>query len=277
MTKEFKIVALDSHCRRVYNDSGGKNMGIILEVKELSKSFSAGGVQQHVLTNLNMSIAQGEFVVVMGSSGSGKSTLLYALSGMEKASLGEIKYGDYIISNYTTDQLAMFRRLNCGFVFQDCFLHDNMSVMDNVLVGVFAKRKDKKKYIEKTKQLLIKVGISDNQWHKFPTQLSGGERQRVAMVRAMINDPKILFADEPTGALNSSSAEDILDLMNAYNADGGSVILVTHDIKTAIRGSRVIYIKDGVIHTELDLGDYQKENEISRMSKITSFLDKTGW
>ena len=252
-------------------------MDKILQVKELSKSFSAGGVQQHVLTNLNMSIAQCEFVVVMGNSGSGKSTLLYALSGMEKPSLGEIKYGDEIVSNYTTDQLAMFRRRNCGFVFQDCFLHDNMSVMDNVLVGVFAKRKEKKKYIEKTKQLLLKVGISDNQWRKFPTQLSGGERQRVAMVRAIISDPKILFADEPTGALNSSSAEDILDLMNAYNADGGTVILVTHDIKTAIRGSRVIYIKDGVIHNELDLGDYQKENAISRMSKITSFLDKTGW
>lgn len=252
-------------------------MNKVLQTKDLCKSFSAGGVQQHVLVNLNISINEGEFVVVMGSSGSGKSTLLYALSGMDKINIGDIMYGEEKIDAYTNDELALFRRKNCGFVFQDYFLNDNMSLLDNVLVSVFAPRKEKKAYIEKAKKLLLEVGIDESLFHKFPAQLSGGECQRVGFVRAIVNNPSILFADEPTGALNSKSAESLLDLFNNYNKDGNVVILVTHDIKTAVRGSRVLYLKDGEVMNELELGVYDEVDMANRIIKLTAFLEQMGW
>jgi len=252
-------------------------MNKLLQTKDLCKSFSAGGVQQHVLVNLNISINEGEFVVVMGSSGSGKSTLLYALSGMDKINIGDIMYGDEKIDAYSNDELAMFRRKNCGFVFQDYFLNDNMSLLDNVLVSVFAPRREKKAYVEKARKLLVDIGIEESLFHKFPTQLSGGESQRVGFVRAIINDPSILFADEPTGALNSKAAEDMLNLFNEYNQKGNAVILVTHDIRTAIRGSRILYLKDGEVLNELELGEYSKVEQANRISQLTAFLEQMGW
>ena len=177
-------------------------MSTILEAKDLCKTFSNGSVQQHVLKNLNISIREGDFVVIMGSSGSGKSTLLYSLSGMDRPTLGTISYKGEEIQNYSNDQLAVFRRKNCGFVFQQNYLNESMSVLDNILVSGLLVNKNKKELAKKAKELLLAVGLSEKVFHKYPSQLSGGECQRVAMVRGFINQPAILFADENKGRLN---------------------------------------------------------------------------
>lgn len=270
---------------------------VILKTENLSKSFSVGGKQQHVLKNLNLEIREGEFTVIMGNSGSGKSTLLYCLSGMDKASMGEISYGSERIDGYSNDQLAVFRRKNCGFVFQEVMLNDNMSILDNVLVSGFLlkpeKNSKKTPFIEKIKELFVRsdrkavtarakdllreVGIEDEMFKKFPQQMSGGELQRVGLVRALVNDPKIVFADEPTGALNSANSAIVLNLFNQFNEKGKTVVMVTHDLKTASHGSRILYLKDGVILNELVLGAFREGREKERMNRLKNFLDEMGW
>ena len=148
----------------------------------------------------------------MGSSGSGKSTLLYALSGMDKPTLGNVYFCEEDISNYSNDELAVFRRNHCGFVFQSIYLLDNMNVFDNVMTAALALQKNSPQLVKKAEELLKKVGITEETWKKYPNQLSGGERQRVGIVRAVINEPQILFADEPTGSLNSASSSDVMDI-----------------------------------------------------------------
>ena len=175
----------------------------VLKATDLCKTFSNESVQQHVLKNLNIEIRKGDFTVIMGDSGAGKSTLLYSLSGMDRPSLGSIRYGDEEISRYNNDKLALFRRKHCGFVFQQNYLNDTMSVMDNIIVSGLLKSRDRKAIASRAKELLKQVGLDENCYNKFPNQLSGGEKQRVALVRSVINEPEILFADEPTGALNS--------------------------------------------------------------------------
>ena len=167
----------------------------ILRTEKLCKSFSNGGVQQHVIKNLDMEIREGDFTVIMGSSGSGKSTLLYALSGMDKPSMGKVIFDGTEIQDLSNDELAVFRRGNCGFVFQSIYLLENQTVLDNVLTGALIVQKNSPELVNKAKELLKKVGLNEEVWNKYPSQLSGGEAQRVGIVRAIINDPKILFAD----------------------------------------------------------------------------------
>jgi len=248
----------------------------IITTSKLCKTFSTGGLQQHVLRNLDLEIRESDFTVIMGASGSGKSTLLYALSGMDTPTLGEISFNDEKISGKNSDELAIFRRRNCGFVFQQIYLCDNMSLIDNVMASGLLVSKNRRQVATKAKGLFGQVGLSDQDWRKFPAQLSGGEAQRGAVVRALINDPSILFADEPTGALNSAMGEAVLDLLTQANRDGQSVVMVTHDIKSALRGNRVLYLKDGVICGECLLGDYQKDDE-ARKDTLRSFLAEMGW
>jgi putative ABC transport system ATP-binding protein len=248
----------------------------LIQTSKLSKSFSSGGMQQHVLKNLDMEIYEGDFTVIMGPSGAGKSTLLYALSGMDKPTLGSIQFYGQEISKFTNDQLAVFRRKHCGFVFQQMFLLDNMSIIDNVLAAGLLVSKDKKAIVGYAKELLTQVGLTEQIWRKFPTQLSGGEAQRAAIVRALINRPKVVFADEPTGSLNSASGTAALDVLTKVNNDGQSVITVTHDLKTARRGNRVLYISDGVIGGTCDLGRYVKGDR-ARHDKLAAFLGEMGW
>ena len=167
----------------------------IIETKKLCKSFSNGGVQQHVLKNLDLEIYEGDFTIIMGASGAGKSTLLYTLSGMDKPTLGKIVFNEKEITKMSIDKLANFRRKNCGFVFQQTYLIDSMSVLDNILVSGLLVNKNRKEVTKKAKELLKKVDIDEKLWKKFPTQLSGGEAQRVGIARALINDPKLVFAD----------------------------------------------------------------------------------
>lgn len=250
---------------------------IILSTTKLSKSFSSGGNQQHVLKNLDINLYEGDFTVIMGSSGSGKSTLLYALSGMDKPTLGEIKFENKNIAKLSNDQLAVFRRNNCGFVFQQVYLLDNMSILDNVLSSGLLISKNRKEIVKRAKELLTQVGLNEMLWRKFPSQLSGGEAQRAGIVRALINNPKVVFADEPTGALNSASSKNVLDVMTEINTKGQSIVMVTHDIKTAMRGNRILYLKDGVICGELELEPYSTEDGHTRHDKLTSFLAEMGW
>jgi putative ABC transport system ATP-binding protein len=248
----------------------------IITTKKLCKTFSTGGLQQHVLRNLDLEIRAGDFTVVMGVSGSGKSTLLYALSGMDTPTLGEITFGDEELSGKSSDKLALFRRKNCGFVFQQIYLCDNMSLMDNVMVSGLLVDKDRGSVAARAERLFSDVGLSEQDWRKFPAQLSGGEAQRGAVVRALINEPAVLFADEPTGALNSTAGEAVLDLLTAANGNGQSVVMVTHDLKSALRGGRVLYLKDGVICGECELGAYAPGDE-ARHGKLQGFLTEMGW
>ncbi len=251
-------------------------MESVLIAKDLCKTFSNDRVQQHVLKNLNISIHPGDFAVIMGNSGSGKSTLLYALSGMDRPTLGSVGVNGEEISKYSNDKLAVFRRKNCGFVFQQNFLNDTMSVMDNIMVNGLLVSKDRKAIAERAKELLNRSGLTEEVYNKYPTQLSGGEAQRVALVRGIINNPTILFADEPTGALNSTNTANVLDILTSLNESGQTIIMVTHDMKAARRGNRVLYLKDGVILDEADLGNYVSEDE-NRHEKLRSFLIEMGW
>lgn len=249
---------------------------ILLKTEKLSKSFSNGGAMQHVLKNIDLQLYKGDFTVIMGASGAGKSTLLYALSGMDTPTLGIITFGDKVISDLSQDGLAIFRRDHCGFVFQQIYLIDGMSVMDNVLSAGLLITKDKKVLVRRAKELFASVDISEETQKKFPTQISGGEAQRVGIVRALINSPEILFADEPTGALNSKTGLDVLDTLTKFNEQGQSVVMVTHDMRSARRGNRILYLKDGVILGECNLGKYSHD-DTERHEKLSAFLQDMGW
>lgn len=249
---------------------------VVLSTSKLCKTFSSGGMQQHVLKNLDIEIFEGDFTVIMGSSGAGKSTLLYALSGMDKPTLGSIKFLNKEIAKLSNDKLAVFRRLNCGFVFQQMFLLDNMSILDNILASGLLISNDRKTITAKAKELLTQVGLDETIWRKFPTQLSGGEAQRAAIVRALINQPKVVFADEPTGSLNSAAGKAALDVLSEVNSRGQNVIMVTHDLKSARRGNRILYMRDGVIHGICDLGKYISGDR-ERHNKLQAFLNEMGW
>ncbi len=284
---------------------------ILLRTENLSKSFSSGGILQHVLKNIDLELYDGDFTVIMGASGAGKSTLLYALSGMDTPTLGTVTFcgtcageagshgascrdaasrvvssgdagshgsapHDRIISDLTPDQLAVFRRSFCGFVFQQIYLIDGMSVMDNVLAAGLLVNKDRKALVNRARELFQAVGILEETQRKFPTQISGGEAQRVGIVRGLINSPRILFADEPTGALNSKSGLEVLDTLTRFNRSGQSVVMVTHDMRSARRGNRILYLKDGAILGECLLGKYEHGDE-ERHDKLSSFLEQMGW
>lgn len=264
----------------------------ILFTKDLCKSFNSGSVEQQVLKNLDLEIYRGDFTVIMGNSGSGKSTLLYALSGMDRPSMGAITYepsdGEQIrITGYDNNHLAMFRRDHVGFVFQQNYLNDSMSAIDNIMVVGLLKHDSRRELAEKAKELLQRVEIGEGDWDKFPTQMSGGMQQRVAVVRGVINSPEVLFADEPTGALNSQNTENVLNILSDLNAEGQSIVMVTHTLAAAERGNRIIYLADGVISDEVELGPYvgnykdesnpdiKKAEE--RHRKLKSFLQDMGW
>jgi putative ABC transport system ATP-binding protein len=249
---------------------------VIIKTEKLSKSFSVGGKQQHVIKNLDLEIYKGDFTVIMGSSGAGKSTLLYALSGMDKPTLGRIVYAGEEITGLNDDRLAIFRRKHCGFVFQQIHLVDSMSIMDNAISAGMLTGQKQKELKKKALDLFERVGISEDMTKKFPAQLSGGEAQRGAVVRALINDPDVVFADEPTGALNSAGVKAVLDVLTDINNSGQTILMVTHDVKSARRADRIIYLKDGGVTGELRLGKYVSEDK-ERHEKIRKFLEEMGW
>lgn len=279
-----------SRCIKVENETASKQR--IIYTKELCKSFDTGSVSQQVLKSIDLEIYRGDFTVIMGNSGSGKSTLLYALSGMDRPTMGVVAYEtadgeETKITGYDNDKLALFRRDHVGFVFQQNYLNDNMSALDNIMVVGLLKHDNRKELAQKARELLARVEITDEDCEKFPTQMSGGMQQRVAVVRGVINSPEVLFADEPTGALNSQNTENVLNIMSDLNAEGQSIVMVTHTIAAAERGSRIIYLADGVVSSEVELGPYmgdykdesnpEQEAAKKRHARLKSFLQDMGW
>ncbi len=249
----------------------------ILTAKGVCKSFALNGGQTHVLSGVDMEIYEGEFIVIMGKSGSGKSTLLYALSGMDRATAGEVVYKEKDIVKMKEKELTKLRCSEFGFVFQQMHLVSNLTIFENIAVpGYLNKNVSEKETDRKTNELLEKVGISDIKEH-LPSQCSGGEQQRCAVARAVINDPVIIFADEPTGALNKKSSLEVLDIMTALNKKGQCIMMVTHDSRAALRADRILYIEDGKISGELKLSPYDASDEKSRDTQVTSWLSSMGW
>lgn len=245
----------------------------ILESKNLCKSYYSNDVEFHALKNVDLEINQGEFVAIMGQSGSGKSTLLYTLSGMDDITGGEVYIGNQRINNLKEKAMTKIRRDNIGFIFQGINLISNLTLKENVVVPGYLATKEKAVIDERATNLLNRMEITD-QVDKLPSQVSGGQKQRAAIARAMINNPDILFADEPTGALNSSSGKAVLDLIKSFNEDGQTIVMVTHDIKSAAYANRVVFLKDGRIEGELDLNRYQTNNQ---EKVIFDFLSEKGW
>lgn len=251
-------------------------MNKIISAKNLVKKFSNDGVTQTIIDNLNLDIYENDFTIIMGSSGAGKSTLMYSLSGMDMPTSGVIEFCGEDITKMNADKLAIFRRKNCGFVFQQIHMLDKMSLLDNSLTAGLLINKNKKEVIKRAKELFNKVNLPERTIRKTVNQVSGGEAQRAGIVRAAINRPVCLFADEPTGALNSENSNAVLDVFTSLNNDGQSIIMVTHDKKSALRGNRIIYLKDGKICGELRLDKYGEDKE-ERNIKLDNFLKDMGW
>lgn len=250
---------------------------VILEAKKLNKSFANNGVQNHVINNLDLQIYEGDFTVIMGASGSGKSTLLYSISGMDRPSSGEVIYKDKDITKLNERRMAELRVNEFGFVFQQVHLVSNLTVLENILVpGYMNKEKNASEVRQEAMELLEQLNIADTA-NRLPSQVSGGEAQRGAIARAVINHPGILFADEPTGALNRKNTKDVLKLFSELNAKGQTILMVTHDVKAAIYATRVIYIEDGQVCGELELPPFDEESKKSRETQLNAWLSSLQW
>lgn len=249
---------------------------IVISAKHLKKSFGKKENVQTIYSDLNIDIYKGDFTVIMGASGAGKSTLMYSLSGIDKPDGGQIDFDGTNITELNSDKLAVFRRSQCGFVFQQIYLIDNMSLMDNIITAGILTSKNKGDIKKRAKKLFSLVNIPETTWKKTPSQISGGEAQRAGIVRAVINHPNVLFADEPTGALNSANGTAVLDVFSSLHEKGQSIVMVTHDKKSALRGNRILYIKDGEIFGECNLGEFEPDNT-ERTENFEKFITEMGW
>lgn len=249
----------------------------ILSAKGLCKSFAHNGGQVHILSHVDFELYEGDFTVIMGASGSGKSTLLYALSGMDRATAGSVVYRGEDLVTMKEKDLAKLRYTDFGFIFQQMHLVSNLSLWENIAVsGYLNKAKSASEVQERTNQLLEQMGISHIK-NNLPSQVSGGEQQRCAIARAVVNNPKLLFADEPTGALNRKNSIEVLNLLSELNVAGQSILMVTHDMRAALRATRLLYIEDGKIIGELTLPPYKSEEEKSREAQINAWLSSMEW
>lgn len=249
---------------------------VIISAEHYRKIFGSGDSVQEIFSDFNIEIYREDFTVIMGSSGAGKSTLMYSLSGMDKPTGGRITFCGTDITNLSSDKLAVFRRKNCGFVFQQVYLLDKMSLMDNIITAGTLTSKNKREITARAKELFELVNIPEVTQKKMPSKISGGEAQRAGIVRAVINRPNVVFADEPTGALNSNNSQAVLDVLSKLHQNGQSIIMVTHDKKSALRGSRIIYLKDGQVLGECQLGEYVSDTP-ERVQELEQFLAQMGW
>lgn len=249
----------------------------ILSSKNLCKSFANDGVQNHVLNNVDVEIYKGDFTVIMGASGSGKSTLLYCLSGMDTVTSGDVIYKSEVISSYREKKMAKLRTEDFGFVFQQMHLVSNLTLFENVTVaGYLSSKMTAAQVEERAKNLLESVNI-DTQKNRLPSQVSGGEAQRAAIARAVINQPALVFADEPTGALNRRNTQEVLELLKKLNEQGQSILMVTHDIRAAIRANRLLYLEDGKIRGEMELPTYDEADVKNREKQVNAWLSSMEW
>ncbi|MFG6383657.1 MAG: ABC transporter ATP-binding protein [Lachnospiraceae bacterium] len=268
-------------------------MEAALCVKDLCKTYITNKRQNNVLKNINFTIERGEMVAVMGPSGSGKSTLLYNVSGMDCPTAGEVLLAGKKITDLKEKELAEVRLTSMGFIFQQMHMLKNLSIMDNILLPAYQvgkKEHTRQEINEFCLSLMRKLGISEIAENDI-AEVSGGQLQRACICRSLINRPEILFADEPTGALNRSTSEDVMQELNKLNREGTTIMLVTHDMKVAAKCSRILYIVDGNIKGELHLGiigesqletsqreKIDKASEVKfRERKLNNWLIEMGW
>ncbi len=231
----------------------------IVSCDKISKSYGFGNEKNKVLDNISIEIKEGEFTAIMGPSGSGKSTLLFALSGMDDVDSGYVVFDGANLSELSENARADMRRLKMGFVFQQPTLLKNLNIIDNIILpSMRDNKRHNKELVKKAKELMKKTGISELE-SRDTTQVSGGQLQRAGICRALMNNPKIIFADEPTGALNSQSAQEIMDILRKINAEGTAMLIVTHDANIAAQAKRVIFMRDGKIACEILLDNTQNE------------------
>lgn len=249
----------------------------ILSAKGLCKSYAHNGGQNHILQHVDLDLYEGDFTVIMGSSGSGKSTLLYSLSGMDRATAGQVIYNGKDIVSMKEKELSTLRQKDFGFIFQQMHLVSNLSLFENIAVaGYLDKSRSANDVKARTEVLLEKMGISHIKTH-LPSQVSGGEQQRCAIARAVVTEPKLLFADEPTGALNRRNTNEVLSLLTDLNQAGQSILMVTHDMKAALRATRILYLEDGKIIGELTLPPYNPDEIKSRETQVNAWLSSMQW
>ncbi len=252
-------------------------MNNILDVKGLKKVYVTrlGGNKVEALKNVNFSVSAGEYVAVMGESGSGKTTLLNILAALDKPTAGSVVLDGKDLSTVKESDIAAFRRDNLGFVFQDFNLLDTFTVEDNIYLPLVLAGKPYREMNAKIAPIAEKLGITDL-LKKYPYEISGGQKQRAAVARALITSPKLILADEPTGALDSKATDELLGLFRAINRTGQTVIMVTHSVKAASSAGRVLFIKDGEVFHQLYRGDSSDEQLYSKISDTLTLLATGG-
>ena len=255
-------------------------MNKIIDVKDLCKTYVVNKKQNNVLRNVNFSIDEGEMVGVMGPSGSGKSTLLYTVSGMDKMTAGEVTFNGRNLSKLKENEMADLRLDEMGFIFQQMYMMKNLSILDNIMLPAVKSKKDnggRKETRERALMLMHKLGIEDTAANGI-NEVSGGQLQRACICRSMINKPSVIFADEPTGALNRTASDEVMNEIVGLNNEGTTVMLVTHDVKVAAKCSRVLYIEDGNIKGEKQLGKCESPSQVrERERDLNNWLMELGW
>lgn len=253
-------------------------MAVLLSAKDLCKTYVVDKRQNNVLKNVNLEVKEGEMVAIMGPSGSGKSTLLYAISGMDRATSGQVLFRNQDLTKLNEKELTKIRLDEMGFIFQQMYMMKNLTILDNIVLPAVESKKSKETRQEKFargEQLMRKLGIieiADNDMN----EVSGGQLQRACICRSMMNQPKLLFADEPTGALNRTSSNEVMNELVKLNSEGTTIVMVTHDAKVAARCGRVLYIVDGNIKGEYNnLKNISDETERER--GLNNWLMDLGW
>lgn len=249
----------------------------ILSVRDLCKTYIINKYSNNVLRNISFDIDEGEFISIMGPSGSGKSTLLYTVSGMDNATSGEVIFNGKDIGKLNRKEMSQLRLNDMGFIFQQMHMLKKLCIIDNIVFPGYQSGKPKKEVNSRAEMLMRRLGVIETAERNI-NEVSGGELQRACLCRALINQPKILFADEPTGALNSAAANDVMKEFTAANNDGTTVLMVTHSERVAARSDRVLYLVDGGILGELDLGKMNAESElIQREKTLKKWLSEQNW
>lgn len=245
----------------------------LLEVADLRKVYTTrfGGNTVTALDGVDFAVEQGEYVAIMGESGSGKTTLLNLLAGLDKPTGGRIFLGDTELSAIKDRQLAAWRRENLGFVFQDFNLLDTFSLQDNIYLPLVLAGTDYREMQQKLRPIADQLGISDI-LAKYPYEVSGGQKQRAAVARALITDPQLILADEPTGALDSRSSDALLELFGELNGTGQTILMVTHSVKAASHAGRVLFLRDGQVYHQLYRGGESQEAQFRRISDTLTVL-----
>ena len=249
----------------------------IVEVKGLKKIYTTrfGGNQVQALSNVSFSVEEGEYVAIMGESGSGKTTLLNILAALDKPTNGEVVLDGKILAQISEKEISAFRRDNLGFVFQDFNLLDNFSIQDNIFLPLVLARTS---YVDMKKRMLpiVKKLKIEDILNKYPYEVSGGQKQRTAVARALITEPKLILADEPTGALDSRATDDLLGMFSQINKDGQTILMVTHSVKAASHAGRVLFIKDGEVYHQIYRGNSTNQELYQKIADALTMIATGG-